>query len=92
MNNNEYTYRTEIAETGSSLFVTTHCNGGADAYTTPFTVSNGDQNERFRMLFQCRVRPNSFAKDTEGVEMGERWKIVDPRAIRPDGLLLKNEF
>ncbi len=73
------------------LFATTHCNGGADMYTTSFTVSNGDHDETFRMAFQCRVRPDSFTTDTDVVEIGEAWRVIDPRAIRPDGLLLKNE-
>ncbi len=77
--------------TGSGLYVTTHCNGGADAYTTPFTVSNGDENETFRVVFQCRVRPNSFKTHAGVVEVGEIWRIVDPQAIRPYGILLKNE-
>ena len=78
-------------DAGPGLFVTTHCNGGAVAYTTPFTVSNGDHDETFRLAFQCHVRPDSFTTDTDIVQVGEAWRVIDPRAIRPDGLLLKNE-
>lgn len=73
------------------FYVTTHCNGGADAFTTPFTVTNGDKKERFRIVFQCRVKPNSFTTHTDIFKEGEAWRIVNPQAIRPYGLLLKNE-
>lgn len=73
------------------LYVTTHCNNGADIFTTPFIVSNGDQNETFRIAFQCRVKPNSFTTHNDIIQDGEAWRIVDPKAIRSYGLLLKNE-
>jgi hypothetical protein len=83
--------KTETTVARSGIYVATHCNGGADEYTTPVTVLNGDQNETFRLVFQCRVRPNSFTAHTGVVETGEAWRIVDSQAIRPYGLLLKNE-
>ncbi|CAF1636310.1 unnamed protein product, partial [Didymodactylos carnosus] len=73
------------------LYVATHCTGGADAYALPFKVSNGDKSEEFRVMFQCRVKPGSFTSHTDPVRVGEAWRIVDPEAVRPYGLLLKNE-
>ncbi|UJR32733.1 hypothetical protein I4U23_020192 [Adineta vaga] len=74
------------------LYVATHCNGGSDIYTTPFTVTTfPDKSEQFRIVFQCRVQPKKFTCHTSPVNVGEAWRIVDPNAIRPYGILLKKE-
>lgn len=75
------------------LYVATHCNGGAHPdYTEPFPVQSSPENiDNFRVVFQCRVRPDSFTTHTSPVTTGEAWRFVDPYAIRPYGILVKNE-
>ncbi|CAF1183687.1 unnamed protein product [Rotaria sordida] len=89
--NNEDIHRITKVDSGSAIYVITHCNDGADAYTTPFTILNGDNNETFKLVFQCRVRPNSFTIYNGPNDLGQLWQITDPQAIRPYGLLLKRE-
>ncbi len=75
------------------LYVATHCNGGSHPqYTTPFTVPvSSDKSENFCIAFQCRVEPGKFTTHTEPVTVGEAWRIVDSKAVRPYGILLKKE-
>ena len=74
------------------LYVATHCNGGSDIYTEPFVVKSvSGQNEVFRIVFQCRVQPGKFTTHKSPVSVGEAWRIVDPTAIRPYGILLKKD-
>lgn len=74
------------------MYVATHCNGGADIYTRPFTVTTfPGKSEQFRIVFQCRVQPDKFTIHTSPVNEGEAWRVVDPKAIRPYGILLKKE-
>jgi len=75
------------------LYVATHCDGGAHPmYTKPFTVPlSQNKNETFRIVFQCRVKPGAYTTHTSPVTTGEAWRFVDPDAIRPYGILVKNE-
>jgi hypothetical protein len=74
------------------LYVATHCNGGSDIYTRPFTVTAfPGKSEQFRIVFQCRVEPGKFTTHKKPVNVGEAWRIVDPKAVRPYGILLKKE-
>ena len=75
------------------LYVTTHCNGGAyPVYTKPFSIpSSKNKSETFRIVFQCRVKPNAYTTHTFPVINGEAWRFVDPDAIRPYGILVKKE-
>jgi hypothetical protein len=75
------------------LYVATHCNGGSyPQYTEAFTVNSfPDKSERFSIVFQCRVQPGKFSTHTTPVSKGEAWRIVDPSAVRPYGILLKKE-
>jgi hypothetical protein len=73
------------------LYLATHCNGGSDAYATEFEVSTGDETETFQVVFQCRVQPDSFTVHTSCVRMGHGWRVVDPTAVRPYGLLLRKK-
>jgi hypothetical protein len=75
------------------LYVTTHCNGGAHpTYTKPFSVpSSQNKTETFRIVFQCRVKPDAYTTHTFPVNEGEAWRFVDPDAIRPYGILVKKE-
>jgi hypothetical protein len=75
------------------LYVATHCNGGSyPQYTTAFTVTTfPGKSEDFSIVFQCRVQPNKFTTHTRPVTVGEAWRIVDPKAVRPYGILLKKE-
>jgi hypothetical protein len=80
------------AAKGIGLYLATHCNGGSyPQYTHPFTVSTGDKTENYCVVFQCRVRPKSFSVHTGCVKTGKAWRVIDPTAIRPYGLLLKKE-
>jgi hypothetical protein len=74
------------------LYVATQCNGGSHPYyTEKFEVPkpSGD-SESFQVVFQCRVRPGSYTTHTAPVKIGEAWRVVDPEAVRPYGILLKN--
>ncbi|UJR24705.1 hypothetical protein I4U23_006079 [Adineta vaga] len=75
------------------LYVATHCTGGSHpAYTQPFTVqATKNKSETFRVVFQCRVKPGSYTTHSSPVKIGHAWRFVDPEAIRPYGILIKNE-
>ncbi|CAF5160321.1 unnamed protein product [Rotaria sp. Silwood1] len=74
------------------LYVPTHCDGGAKIYTEPFTVTPyPDKTESFRIVFQCRVKPEKFTVHKSPVIDGNAWRYVDPSSIRPYGILLKKE-
>jgi hypothetical protein len=74
------------------LYVATCCNGGSHPYyTEKFEIqAPSGKNETFQAVFQCRVRPDSYTIHTAPVMIGEAWRIVDPTAVRPYGILLKN--
>jgi hypothetical protein len=74
------------------LYVATHCDGGADIYTEPFTVTTSPKKtESFRIVFQCRVKPEKFTVHKSPVNEGNAWRYVDASSIRPYGILLKKE-
>lgn len=75
------------------LYVATHCNGGAHPqYTTPFDVkSSPDATETYRIVFQCRVKPDTYTIHRSPVIKGHAWRFVDPEAVRPYGILVKSE-
>jgi hypothetical protein len=75
----------------AGLYLATHCNGGSDGYATTFQVKTGDKAETFQVVFQCRVEPDSFTIHTSCVRVGHGWRVVDPTAVRPYGLLLKKK-
>ncbi|CAF1534696.1 unnamed protein product [Rotaria sordida] len=86
---------TQIGEEANQpgFYVTTHCEGGSyPQYTTPFTVTTfPNKSEQFSLVFQCRVQPGKFTIHTSPVSVGEVWRIIDPTAIRPYGILVKKE-
>ncbi|CAF4860968.1 unnamed protein product [Rotaria sp. Silwood1] len=75
------------------LYLATHCNGGSHPrFTEVFSVKVSNKNtENYRLVFQCRVQPKMFTVHESSIEKGEMWRFVDPKAIRPYGLLLKKE-
>ncbi|CAF3077455.1 unnamed protein product [Rotaria socialis] len=74
------------------IYVATHCDGGAASYATPFSVESSRQKkETFRLVFQCRVRPDSFTIHSLPVDQGQAWRAVDADDIRPYGILIKTE-
>lgn len=91
--------REEAVENGGveydkpGLYVATHCTGGAHPrYTKTFDVkSSSDVTETYRVVFQCRVKPNAYTSHRSPVDKGHAWRFVDPEAIRPYGILVKNE-
>lgn len=77
---------------GTGLYLATYCNGGSyPQYTQSFLVTTDQTTEKFCVVFQCRVRPNSYSVHTTCVKEGKAWRVIDPTAIRPYGLLLKKE-
>lgn len=75
------------------LYLATHCNGGSHArYTQTFEVQiSQDAKKTFRVVFQCRVKPGTYSIHTSPVNVGHAWRVVDPDAVRPYGILLKDE-
>jgi hypothetical protein len=74
----------------SGIYVTTHCNDGADRYASAFSFTALSRKvENLQVIFQCRVQPGKFTKHTEPVKVGEAWRFVDQNSIRPYGILLK---
>ena len=75
------------------LYVATHCDGGAyPNYTKPFSIkTSSDITETFRVVFQCRVKPDAFTTHSGPVRIGNASRFVDSDAIRPNGILLKKE-
>ncbi|CAF0922187.1 unnamed protein product [Rotaria sordida] len=75
------------------LYVAIHCTGGSHpAYTKPFTISKSPEiTETFRVVFQCCVKPDAFTIHEGPVKKGHAWRFVDSDAIRPHGILIKNE-
>jgi hypothetical protein len=75
------------------LYVATHCTGGAHPqYTSTFNInSTSEKTQKFRVVFQCRVKPDEYTIHSSPVAKGEAWRFVDPNHIRPYGILVKNE-
>ena len=74
------------------LYVYTKCEDGASLRSEPFTLPVlPGQSERFRLVFQCRVKPVKYTVHPTPVEGVDTWRYVDANFIRPYGLLLKKE-
>ena len=75
------------------IYLATHCEGGASKYARTFTVKDDTGKERkYQMVFQCRVEPNKFTEHTgPGVDVGKILRVFNEKAIRPYGILLKEE-
>ncbi|CAF3454304.1 unnamed protein product [Rotaria socialis] len=75
------------------IYLTTHCDGGAHPqYTRPFYVQLPDRtNKTFRVVFMCRVQPGKFTTHHVPTSTGLIWRVVDPNAVRPYGILVKDE-
>lgn len=72
------------------IYVATHCDGGAERYAQEFTVEkSSDLLETFKLVFQCRVKPNSFTIHRSPVKIGKAWRLIDGEAVRPYGILIK---
>ncbi|CAF4230445.1 unnamed protein product [Rotaria sp. Silwood2] len=77
----------------SEINLTTHCNGGAHPhYTRPFCLEMPDKkNKTLRIVFMCRAQPGKFTTHQVSASTGHVWRFVDPDAIRPYGILIKDE-
>lgn len=76
----------------STMFLTKHFHDGVDLFSTPFTVSNGDYNQTYKIIIQCRVKSDPLIVDYHHhSQLGQICKMNDLDAVRPEGLLLKNE-
>lgn len=77
------------------VYVATNCqNSSYPRYTRGFSVPvSVGKSEEYSLVFQCRVRPGEFTthKSSGPAQEGEAWRFVDPRFIRPYGILLKKE-
>ncbi|CAF1679084.1 unnamed protein product [Adineta ricciae] len=68
----------------------TSCNGETcPQYTPLFVVTTDDKTGKNCIVFQYRVRPNSYSIHPSCVKEGYTWRTVDTNAIRSYGLLLK---
>lgn len=90
-------FRTEAVRKGGSqmdkpgIYLNTHCDGGAHPRSTEtFSVHVSRKKiERFRVVFQCRVKPGEFTVHQSPNMTGDLWRVVDPAAVRPYGILLR---
>jgi hypothetical protein len=75
------------------IYLATHCEGGADRYAPTFPVKNNDgKTTKYHMVFQCRVEPYKYTEhDGPVVTVGKALRVFDEKAIRPYGILLKEE-
>ena len=74
------------------LYVYTKCNDGPAIHSEPFTLTIlPDKSERFRLVFQCRSKPEKYTVHQTPVEDVDTWRYVDAHFIRPYGILLKEE-
>jgi hypothetical protein len=88
-----------IKEVGSKadvqgIYLATHCEGGAAKYARSFSVKNNNGKvTNYKMVFQCRVEPNKYTEhDGHGVvDVGKALRVFDEKAVRPYGILLKEE-
>ncbi|CAF1615808.1 unnamed protein product [Adineta ricciae] len=73
------------------FYVFPKCNGGAyPSYTKTFEVPiTSKKNSRFRVVFQCRVKPGQFTVHTCPISKCEIWRVVDTDAVRPYGVLVR---
>ena len=74
------------------VYVATKCEGGGALYAAPFTVTSSvHKTDTFRVVFQCRVKPEKYSVHGSPVRDGHAWRYVDGSLIRPYGILLKEE-
>lgn len=75
------------------IYLATHCEGGASKYARTFTVkTDAGEEKKYKMVLQCRVHPNKYTEHTgPGVDVGKILRVFDEKAIRPYGILLKEE-
>ncbi|CAF0929856.1 unnamed protein product [Adineta ricciae] len=73
------------------FYVFPKCNGGAYPWhTKTFEVPiTPKKNSRFRVVFQCRVKPGQFTVHTCPITNCEMWRVVDTEAVRPYGVLVR---
>lgn len=73
------------------LYLSTRCKGGAHPwYTKTFCVNVSEGKiERFRVVFQCRVKPGAFTTHICPITGSETWRVVDSNAVRPYGILVR---
>ena len=73
------------------FYIFPKCNGGAyPLHTKTFEVPiTSKKNSRFRVVFQCRVKPGQFTVHTCPVSKCEMWRVVDTDAVRPYGVLVR---
>lgn len=75
------------------IYLTTHCDGGAHPlYTKTYSLPLIEGHIRkFLLVFMCRVHPEEFTVHRNSVPIGDAWRLVNPDAIRPYGILVKND-
>jgi len=75
------------------IYLATHCEGGAAKYAPSFPVKNDNgKMTKYKMVFQCRVEPGKYTEHVgPAVDVGKALRVFDEKAIRPYGILLKEE-
>ena len=83
--------RAGLEKNKHGIYLNTHCDGGAHPrHTETFSVQvSRRKTERFRIVFQCRVRPGEFTVHQSPSTTGDIWRVVDPTAVRPYGILVR---
>lgn len=75
-----------------AIYLASHCKNGSIVYAEPFAVpsSNDGQPEDYRLIFQCRLKPDTF---TEHQHTGDvkYLRVYDRDGVRPYGILIKKE-
>jgi len=52
---------------------------------------SADKNEQFQIVFQCRIEPEQFTVHKGFVKLGDVWRTIDAKAIRPYGILVRKK-
>ena len=75
------------------IYLTTHCDGGAHPmYTQTYRLPLIDGKRRqFLLVFMCRVAPGQFTTHESVVPLGSARRVVDANAVRPYGILVKDD-
>lgn len=73
-----------------AIYLATHCEHGADEYATPFDLPNSNQgtSETYKIIFQCRLKPDTFTEHQENAN-AKYLRVYDRDGVRPYGILLQ---
>ncbi|CAF3727582.1 unnamed protein product [Rotaria sp. Silwood1] len=89
--NDQHIQQIKTKHNRSSIYLTTDYNIIDNKYTRPLTISNGDNIQTFKIIFQYYLIPNSSTIYIDINHSGQLWQINDPQSIRHSAILLKTE-